>query len=215
MGTIRKYGKHKKWTPEEIAYLHKYMGYKTVYELAKSLHRTRSSVKSKSISLGYKGGFIGNTELYTMRDVAALTGMTKDQISITWQRNGLPVKHQGMFVTVSESQLLKFMKNNPNLWDKSKCDAHFFGKYAWFRESGERKVNRVWTEYEDQRLKFLRSKGLTYKQIGDQIGRTEDAIRSRLHKQKMKRGEFYEICNRSGNSFTCDHGNTVRDQLAE
>ena len=38
-------------------------------------------------------------------------------------------------------------------------------------------------------------------------GDTEDAIRSRLHKQKMKRGEFYEICNRSGNcSSTCYKG---------
>ena len=215
MGTIRKYAKHKKWTPEEIAYLNKYMGNKTVYELAKALHRTRSSIKSKTISMGYRGGFIGNTELYTMKDVAALTGMTKDQISITWQIHGLPVKHQGMFVTVTEPQLLKFMKNNPNLWDKSKCDAHFFGKYPWFRESGDRKVNRVWTEIEDQRLIFLRNKGLTYKQIGEQIGRLEDAIRSRLHKQKTKRGEFYEICNRSRNICTCNPGNTIRDQISE
>ena len=186
MGKLRKYARHTAWTKEEEEYLRKQSESKTDSEIAKILKRSRSSVKAKRLRMGIPS-FTDQTDKINAVQIGELVGEHKTSITTTWVKKGLVLKPAGSFKVTSEDQLVKFMKEHPDLWKASRCDRYFFGRYQFFTDRLERekagtetynryKNYRHWTDWEISRVKMLKRRGLSDKEIAKELGRTSQAI---------------------------------------
>lgn len=186
MGEIRKYSSHKKWTKEELEKLESWCEKYSTGEIARKLKRTASSVRCKRMRM-YIPNFMEQTDKLTGAEIGRLVGIDKSNIYRTWVKKGLKVQMVGRNKMVSEEQLTKFMKEHPELWKASKCDYYFFCRYKWFKDrlQGERegleecdyyKDFRHWTTKDISRVKMLKMRGLTHREIADEVGRSKQAI---------------------------------------
>lgn len=186
MGKVRKYARHTAWTKEEEEYLAKHSESKSDGEIAKILKRSRSSVKGKRIRMGILS-FTDQTDKINAVQIGELVGEHQTSITTTWVKKGLVLKPAGSFKVTSEDQLVKFMKEHPELWKASKCEYYFFSRYKWFKDRLERekagtetynryKDYRHWTDLEISRVKMLKKRGLTHREIAMEVGRSRQAI---------------------------------------
>ena len=186
MGEIRKYSPHRKWTKKEEERLRELCEKKTKSGIAKELGRSRQAVNSKRIELNI-ASFSEQTDKLTITQVAGLVGVDNSAIGKTWQKNGLKFRKVGQYKVISEEKLLTFMQEHPELWKASKCDYYFFSQYEWFVkrlkdekagiDHGSHYQNlKKWTSMEISRLQMLKRKGLTHKEIANELGRTKRAI---------------------------------------
>lgn len=193
MGKVRK-NKRKRWTKEEEERLKKLCGTRTDREIAKVMHRTKSSVKSKRLALGIPA-FLDLTDKLMLIQIAELVGMEQSIIGKTWFRKGLPYKKHGYYKMVSEEQLLKFMKEHPELWKASECDYYFFCRHKWFREKLENEKKSIdtgnhyrnrksWTAVEVSKMNMFLKRGLTHKEVAEELGRTLQAVDHKIMQLK-------------------------------
>lgn len=186
MGTVRNYSPHRPWTKEEEQKLIELSEFKTQSFIAKELGRSVQSIKCKRQRMGIDS-YINQTDRLTMSDVSRLVGIDLKSISTTWRNHGLKFRRNGPFMTIGEDSLVKFMQKNPQLWKASKCDYYFFCKYKWFKDrlanekagidTGDHYQNkRSWTDYELSRLKMLKKRGYSHREIAEELGRTKRAI---------------------------------------
>lgn len=186
MGKVREYAPHRSWTKEEEEKLIFLSGRDTKSGIAKKLGRSVSSVNCKRIQMGLPS-FTDGTDRLTITQIAELTGLDKSSISKTWRKYGIEFKKAGYYMVITEEKLFEFMRANPQLWRASKCDYYFFSEYDWFMEKleqerrGEDAPNhyqnhRSWTAIEISRLKMLKQRGFTHKQIADELGRTKRSV---------------------------------------
>lgn len=174
------------WTKEEEELLVKLAETKLDSEIAKIMKRTKSSIKAKRLRMGIPC-FVEQRDILMGSEIAELVGEHSASIYKTWVLKGLHFKSKGPYKTVSEQQFIKFMKEHPELWKASKCDYYFFCRYQWFKDrlerekTGNEKYNHYknikrWTEKDISRMKMLKRKGLTHKEIAKEMGRTRRAI---------------------------------------
>ena len=186
MGEIRKYGEHRRWTKEEEKRLCQLCEEKTKSGIAKELGRSRQSVNSKRIELGI-ASFTEQTDKLSMKQIAELVGVDSSTIGKVWTNHGLRFRKVGQYKVISEDRLLSFMQEHPEFWKASKCDYHFFCRHKWFMErlkneksgidNGTHYQNmRFWTVAEISRMKMLKRRGLTHKEIANELGRTKKAV---------------------------------------
>lgn len=186
MGEIRNYGPHRPWTKEEEQKLIELSELKTQSGIAKALGRSESSVRNKRKRMGLES-YTNQTDRLTMTDVARLVGVDLASIGKTWKKYGLKFRKNGHYMTVSEENLIKFMKTNPKLWKASKCDYYYFGQYKWFQDRLENEKagldvgdhyqnKKSWSAYEIGKFKLLKQKGYTHKEIAQKLGRTKISI---------------------------------------
>lgn len=186
MGELRKYTPHKRWTREEENLLIELSETMTQGQIAKQLGRSPSSVKHKRIALGIDS-YTEQTDDLTITQIAELVGADKQTIGKTWRKYGMRFRTVGYYKVTKEKTLLAFMQKHPELWKASKCDYYFFCQYEWFMERLEAEragfddsthyLNRKhWTSMEISRLKMLKSRGLTNKEIAEELGRTKSAV---------------------------------------
>lgn len=186
MGAVRKYGRHRAWTQEEIEKLRELSEEKTKSGIAKELGRSCQSVNSKRIELGI-ASFTAQTDKLNMRQIAELVGVDGRTIGKVWVKHGLRFRKVGCYKVISESRLLSFMKEHPELWKASKCDYHFFCRHKWFRERLENEKSgidqgthyqnmRFWTGAEISHMQMLKRRGLTHEEIAKELGRTKRAV---------------------------------------
>lgn len=186
MGNFRKTTAHRPWTKEEEQKLIELSEFKTQSGIAKELGRSVQSIKCKRQRMGVDC-YINQTDRLTMSEVARLVGADLASIAKTWRKYGLRLRRNGPLMTISEECLVRFMQNNPKLWKASKCDYYFFCKYKWFKDrlanekagldTGDHYQNkRSWSDYEISRLKMLKKRGYSHKEIAQELGRTKRAI---------------------------------------
>ena len=186
MGEIRKYGKHKYWTDEEIEILQRMVKNKTKSQIADVLGRTTQSVGGKIQRMGIES-FNITTDLLKGTDVGRLVGQHEKSIYNRWYKAGLPLKHVAKYRMVTEKQLVKFMQEHPGMWRASQCDEYFFGKYKWFNDRlkaeriGKDEIHpyrnrRLWKPAELSRAKMLHKRGLHYTEIAKEMGRSNMAV---------------------------------------
>ena len=139
-----------------------------------------------------------NTDKLNTVQIAEVTGSCQSSISGTWQNKGLRLQKVGQYRVITEENLINFMQEHPELWTASRCDYHYFSKYKWFRERLERERNglemsehenklKKWTARDVSRVKMLKKRGFTNKEIAKELGRTKCAIDHMS--QKIWRGE--------------------------
>lgn len=167
---------------------------KTDSEIAKHLHRPKSSVNAKRYSMGIKGGLAGNTDMLRASDVARLTGCDVTSITRDWKTKGLITERHGKDVFVKISSLNSFMKNHIELWDWKKCDKTFFASKSWFTDvmktGNNRHRHQRWNEFEEARLKALLSKGKTHREIGEILGRSKSSVSRHIDETRSKSKDF-------------------------
>lgn len=196
IGATRKYGKHKKWTEEEIEKLKQLREKYTKADIAKKLGRTPSSISNKVRELGL-GGLMDNTEKWSFEMIAEAVGVNRSTIRTTWVKHGLKFQRRQNYCLVEEREFLRFMKENPDRWSALKCDYYMFYRHEWFMQKYEREkkdnLNIItkdrsdrWSDYEIQQFKSMKRRGFTHKQIACELGRTKlavDHISMRLNKK--------------------------------
>lgn len=186
MGEVRKFSSHKRWTEEEEERLRQLCERKTKSGIAKELGRSKQAVNSKRIELGIPS-FTEQTDKLTMTQIANLVGIDNSAIGKTWKKYGLKFRKVGQYKVTSEEKLLVFMQEHPELWRASKCDYYFFSQYKWFRERLENEKAgidqgthyqnlRGWTSVEISRMQMFKRRGLSHRQIAEELGRTKKAI---------------------------------------
>lgn len=196
MGEVRKYAPHRRWTKEEENRLIALSEVMTNGKIAKELGRSASSVKSKRISMGISS-YTEQTDDLTIAQIAELVGVDKTTISKTWRKYGMRFRTVGCYKVTKEKTLLAFMQKHPELWKASKCDYYFFCQNEWFMErleaerAGIDKGNhyrnrREWTNMELGRLKMLKRRGLSHREIANELGRTKRSIDHMVMRCKKK-----------------------------
>lgn len=197
MGEVRRYGRHRTWTQEEVEKLRRLCEEKTQSGIAKELGRSIQSVKSKRIDLGI-ASFTEQTDKLSIKQISALVGVDSSTIGKVWTKHGLRLRNAGMYKVISEESLLAFMQAHPELWKASKCDYHFFCRNQWFMERLKNEKSgidrgthyqnmRFWTCAEISRMKMLKRRGFTHGEIAKELGRTKRAVdhmNMRLNRKK-------------------------------
>ena len=186
MGEIREYKPHRRWTKEEEELLIKYSEKMTESGIAKKMNRPVSSVRAKRTRMGLPC-FMNQTEKMNATIIAEVVGVDRSSIHRVWESKGLQMKRVGQFKVTDEKELIRFMQEHPELWKASKCDYYFFCQYKWFTDrlkrekAGTEKYDyhkdiRYWTPTEISRAKMLKSRGLSHREIGEELGRSKQAI---------------------------------------
>lgn len=186
MGEVRRYAPHRQWTKDEEDRLMELSEVMTKSQLAKELGRSVSSVNNKRISMGL-ASFSDQTDKLTITQIAGLVGVDVSTIAKTWRKYGMRFRTIGYFKMTTEQTLVAFMKKHPELWKASKCDYHFFCRYKWFIERLDKERTcidsvshyqnrRPWTSLEISRMQMLKRRGLTHREIGNELGRSKQAI---------------------------------------
>ena len=186
MGEVRKYAPHRRWTKDEEQRLIELSENMTKIQLAKEFGRSVSSVNNKRIAMGL-ASFSDQTDKLTITQIAELVGVDKSTIAKTWRKYGMRFRTVGYFKVTTEKALVGFMRKYPGLWKASKCDYYFFCRHEWFIERLENEKvglevknhyqnRRPWTSLDISRMQMLKRRGLTHKQIGNELGRSKRAI---------------------------------------
>lgn len=186
MGEVRRYAPHQRWTKEETDLLIELSEYMTQSEVARRLGRSVSAVKNKRREMGICS-FTDQTDRLTITQIAELVGVDKSTIAKTWRKYGMRFRTVGYFKVTTEQALVDFMRKHPELWKASKCDYYFFCRHEWFIERLESEKlglevknhyqnRRPWTSLDISRMQMLKRRGLTHKQIGNELGRSKRAI---------------------------------------
>ena len=178
----RKTAKRKKWTDKDVETLIRLREDYTKRDIARIMKRSPSSISNKVRELEL-GGLMENTDKWNFQQVTEAIGCSKGVIHKTWVKHGLKYIKRGYYCLVSEEELTRFMQAHPELWDATKCDYYLFYKYPWFMKKLEEDKKKTsssksyfWTYYQKQQLIMLKRKGLTHKEIAEQIGKTKRAV---------------------------------------
>lgn len=181
------------WTPEELKTLEDLWGEKPAPQIAGILGRNLKSVRIKALRLGYAGQKKMG-EMMSASAVARLLGVSPHTVTREWiAKRGLLAKRcrlgEGKKITVIIlfQNLLKWLETHQNLWDSRKVELFGLGvEYDWLTEKRKRDAeippSRAWTPEEDARLLYLyKNTAMTHAQIAEELGRTLNAVRSRLY----------------------------------
>lgn len=172
-----------------MQFLKKHWGMKSIQAIAKALKRTESSIDHKARALGL-GTIIDNSDCLTMQEVIRLTGLNKATVSVKWLQEGLISRKVGVYRMIDQSELARFMKQNPNRWDWRRCDESYFGRYKWFQEiksadsNGFKRRKGMVTEYEIRQINSMREHGKTIREIAKWIDRPYFTVRAVLRRQR-------------------------------
>lgn len=187
-------GSGKRWSDEEILFLQELWGSKTIPQIAKIMNRSENAIKVKSTRLGL-GTFADSSEYMCARKWSDLLGIDCHAITDYWIAK-LNLKHRRIaprggrkFVYIKCTDMLEFLKSHPDIWDSRRVDLYALGTEPdWL--SKKRKQDQAslparkaqkWTENEDRQLISLFKTGrMTYRQIGERLGRSERAVEHRL-----------------------------------
>ena len=200
MGKIRKYGVHKKWTKEEMEKLEYYCEKYSTEEIARRMKRSVSAVRCKRMRMGVPN-FLEQTDKLTGAEISRLVGVDKSCIYRTWIEKGFKMEKVGRNKIASEKQLVKFMQEHPELWKASKCDYYYFCRHDFFKDrlqrerAGIEKYDRYkdfkyYTTNEISRVKMLKRRGLSHREIAKEVGRTKQAIdhlSRRFNEEKLRK----------------------------
>lgn len=170
-----------RWTKEEEAYLERWHGRMDQKKIAAYLGKSEGSVREKSRRMGL-GNLEESTDRMTCSAVAKIMGVNRKTVNSNWINKGLIAKKINRYRMVSEKDLIKFLLDNPNLWDARKCDYYYFCQYDWFQKKLEedRKTSgpkqKPWTRQEEILLCSMRDRNIPYKKIAERLGRNHLSV---------------------------------------
>lgn len=109
-------------------------GTMSIKAIAKAIGRDCRSVENKVFRLGL-GSVIDNVDGYSPKDISEMFGISYHTIMYWITTNKLKGRRYGSIHYVPENVLIKFMKENPDKWDATKCDCKWlFAGADWFEQ---------------------------------------------------------------------------------
>ena len=183
-----RYGEPKRrtWTKEEVEFLQEHTDRMFVWEIAKRLKRSETSVIMKMHRMGIKG-IRESTDFLTVHRVCEIMGVTYRTVK-RWERHGLPVKSKGAYLHICQKDLIKFLFKNQSLWDATKVrDDHLLCMQTDLQEVflkkkiADRKKPMRWSDYETHKLKMMYARGSSIREIADAIGRSYYAVKNKIY----------------------------------
>lgn len=189
----------RRWTEEELAYLEEKADTMSTYAIAKALKRSYNSVNLKASREGIPL-FNTSTELLSAYAIATMMGVESRAV-YRWHRYGLKYKRINGRLMHKQNDLIKFLKDNPDLWNATKGDPYLISMYPWFQEKYEKdlakkKANpnqtKNWSKTDMQTLVHLRDKGWNYRQLAERYGHSANACKQKYCEIKRMEREKRE-----------------------
>lgn len=190
------------WTEEEIFKLEESWGKCSIKSIAKSLGRSKNSVnvKAKRLGLGpsrYAAGKLTATQL------AEALGVDRKAVTRWILKFGLKARkkvtrEKARFWQISIDDFWAWAKDNQNKFDTRKFEPGTLGKEPPWMAVKRRTDYQLppkrfvkWDKEEVNKLIALFKAGhLTYKQIGERLGRTGDSVERKLCRMRERK----ELC---------------------
>lgn len=189
------------WTEAELAILRERYGRISPRKIAKELGRTPDAVHIKATRLKLHA----RKRRLTPRTIGQLMHICSKQvkrwIDKGWLKAEVVHKKPKTMHAVMIDDLVECLKAHPEAWDARRCpDLHLkLGLKAkrswgaaddrpiWLKDKLADDIRRGvsgkrWTKAEDVKLAQLLKRGLTYQQIGKQLGRPGTAVEHRIHR---------------------------------
>lgn len=107
------------WKPEEIQFLEESAGTLTVTEIAKKLHRSVVSVRSRFETMHISRRIVDGFGTNDLVEILGVSGNTVGQ----WERQGWIVRQRGRF---SEAVIRQFLCEHPEQYDLRRVDQQIF-----------------------------------------------------------------------------------------
>lgn len=174
------------WTQEELQALEDMIGTFTVATIAKRLGRSFDAVNIKLNRIGLSG-FEKSTDLITLNQLCIMFGVQRRTVDKKWKDHGLRIMRKGNYYVVSQENLIKFLKNNPEVWNAADVtDDSLIMRFPWYQEKKktDTKSQYYWTPADISRLKLLWYQGYTIREMAEQMGRSESSIKYKLYRRK-------------------------------
>ena len=166
--------KKKKWTDKEEAYLQDKWGTVSIKGLSKALGRSENAIIVRAKRLGCGAHLAGDTRISLNQLMLAIYG--KNMLGYTSDkliRHGLPVKwhvvRKNRFRVIDIDVFWKWAEDNKSILDFSRFEKYGLGAEPdWVdvkRKADYKKLqlhgqhNAAWTKTEDDKLRYLLSKG--------------------------------------------------------
>ena len=176
----------RRWTQEELDTLESMLGTFTVASIAKKLGRSFDAVNIKLNRMGLVG-FEKSTDMLTMNQVCLMLGVQSRTVKKKWRSKGLRFMRKGNYLAIRQEVLIKYLKNHPEDWNAANIpDDSLIMAYPWYKEKKKQdsKDNYYWTDAEVSRMKMLRHKGYSIREIAEQMGRSESSIKYKLYSRR-------------------------------
>lgn len=188
---------NRRWTDEEIDYLLKNYGRKTIPDIAKKLNRSVKGVEGKAIRLGLGHSYEAQGNV-TAAELARALGRAKSVVQRWIHNNGLKSRlkitsKKRKFQMVKIKDFWEFAKENPNFmkWELYERGS-LIPEPKWldeeikrYCETRNKNKDKHWTKTEECYLIAYYNQGKQAKEISKLIGRSEYAVRNRLKKLKV------------------------------
>lgn len=185
---------YKRWTEEELEFLSNHFGTMTYEKMSEKLGRTVNSIKYRVVEMKL-GKFWDNGDYVTLRQLfLAVTGRVLgggDRKVLTSLK--FPIRRKRIvncsINVVYLEQFWNWVEENPNSISFARFEKNALGKEPeWADEKRKRDIERAkkykttpWTQYEDNRLKFLvQNRNMTIDELANEFSRTTCAIKKRL-----------------------------------
>ena len=188
------------WTAEEVEYLKDKWGEVSISTLAKKMDRTVYSVKNKAFKIGL-GNFIQQGDYVTFKELLDAIGQggNYSYLKMRLERDGFPIKYKKVinnkFAIVYINDFWKWTEKNKQKINFAKFEEGALGKEPnWVAEKRRADLlnpsktnhNRKWTLADDDKLMYMcKSCRYTYKDIADELNRTQAAVKRRLYDLKV------------------------------
>lgn len=183
------------WTQAEDDTLTELWGEKTPDIIAKQLGRTTVAIIQRRKLLGLPQ-YIEGGEYISVNQATQLLGVDSHVPERTWiPKYNFPVKYKKTagrvkFKVVKVDDLMRWLKNNQEAWDARKVEPYALGiEPAWLTEKRKadqakehKPRNQKYTPQEDAAIVYGLHKNLTYREIGEQIGRSADSVQARSYR---------------------------------
>lgn len=189
----------RRWTEEELAYLEEKADSISTYAIAKALNRSYHSVTIKASRMGIP---LFNTSTERLSTFAIANMMDVDVKAVhRWHRYGLKYKRIQGRQMHRQDNLIKFLKENQELWDATRGDPYIVSKYPWFKEKYQKdlakkkecpKRNKNWSKTDMQTLVYLREHGWSYSQLAERYGHSASACKQKYCDLKKREREKRE-----------------------
>lgn len=191
----------RKWSAEDRDFLRRNWGKVPLRYLSQRLHRRPSAVAEMAYKMKLDSVYQSSEDVGLM-DFVRGTGISRDRILKNLvPKWGFPIKRirngtKQVYYYVDFEAILPWMEAHQDLYDASKITEGYFVEPDWLKEKRRRDIadpsylngnvrRRAWREQDVARLKYLAKKGLTPRQIAEQIDRTPGAVIDKMWKIQM------------------------------
>lgn len=196
MSSQEKPARHNRsWNAEEDRILVDLWGDKTPDAIAKELGRTTIAVRVRAKAKRL-GTFMENSEYIGLYQCTQILGIDSHVPERLWiPKYKMPFRRKKTsgnlyFKVIRLDRLMEWLKKNQDLWDSRKVKPYALGtEPEWLQKKRAadaakptKPVRTKYTREEDDVIVRGVRKGLTYKQIGEQIRRSSDSVQNRAYR---------------------------------